>query len=341
MLPESASAKEYLDVFGKQVELSPEWEEEMVDDLSKNFGIHVHVEDEAETFMNDFSDHFEIKTADDELRRKRLFIFLHTLAFYPREFIQHCAPLDLVITGDIKVKKSDSKESCLKQAAGFMSGGASNAYDKKPIPVFLHVDEAVDKRSAFFSMTGTDHHELFHIADVRDGGWENDSKLWHSFNPTGFAYLNDKYCDEAALHGNIVSVSNYGHRNEREDKAEVAEQMMLYPRENQLKVNLELGQRSAQEAFDDPDFHAERRTFLSKIYIPEGLPEKSRHIKGLYEKWSAGNMNASWWKSRAALQKQDLARSMQSGYKGGLLSSFYKRQQTSALSRRAFFQIFS
>lgn len=184
-------------------------------------------------------------------------------------------PPDLLKNGGVKAIRFLRNAKVEGVAAGgfvseFSEGVSTICYEAEPFELGLDFI-----RAAF-------HHELFHLLDANDGGFEPDDEQWRSIYNCGGckAYWDIEGIDkinQAERRSTEPNwfISQYGQRNPVEDRAEFAETVMMPISHQRLLQRIER----------EKDEHS--KTILRTKY---------EATKQYYLKWSKGLMNENYWR---------------------------------------------
>jgi len=126
------------------------------------------------------------------------------------------------------------------------------------------------------------HHELFHLLDANDGGYDIDDEQWSAIHNCGGcqAYreigVTDSINQPAPESSQLdYFISSYGQRNPVEDRADFGAALMIAQRHQDLLERIK----------SERDNH-----------IKEVLTNKYETTKQYYFKWSNGSMNENYWR---------------------------------------------
>jgi len=181
---------------------------------------------------------------------------------YPLDFFEKNGVTAIRFLNDVKIGGKD-------YYGGFagLEGTIGIAYAARPFELQREYFRAVF------------HHELFHILDYKDGGFDQDNQQWRDLHQCGcqlYREIGGRDNSEGAASSPIDwFLNDYGQRNPIEDRAEFG-RFMMTPR---------LHQRLNQRINDERD--PKTRSILE---------DKYRLTVESYKKWSGGLMDEKYWK---------------------------------------------
>lgn len=222
------------------------------DFLSTNYGVTVTLGESWDPVS--FSDELPTAEAIASLR-----VLIEELGKYPPDFFKRNKLSSIRIGTNIHI------------GPFFWAKRVAGSFNFNPFsPVLLSFDGDLE----YFRMTI--HHELHHMLDYRDGGFEDDDKRWIEIHENCACGVYGKEKAESQdiksfLHGSFAT--SYGASHPTEDRAEFAAMMMV------------------------PFLHfiLQERMRDEKEKGGSVLAMKYESIKDAYKRWSGGKMDDSYW----------------------------------------------